>query len=144
MHQPRHSWSPAIVFTLVAASVLASIGCSEDSPTQSSPLVTCSRWDTLGIGEEYDVPPRPRHMVPAVVNGSPRDLPFEGTANVLLAVGRSGFPCHATIQSSTTVEILENAAIHAALQWEFDPAERDGVPVPCWVVIPFRFSIRDG
>jgi TonB family protein len=36
-------------------------------------------------------------------------------------------------------EIFNDNAVNAAMQWVFAPAIRDSVPVPSWVVIPFRF-----
>ena len=117
-------------------------GCaSYRDPTMPKPPIPCSDADLLGVLQPFDRPPEPIHMVPAVYPEIPRTAVAEGIVRVWLMIGRSGHVCNATVESSNTIQVLEEAAIAAALKWQFKPAKRKGKPVASRIVVPFLFPL---
>jgi len=47
-----------------------------------------------------------------------------------------------SVWQSSGVASLDRAALEAVRQWRFEPARRDGKPVPIVVTVPVRFSIE--
>ncbi|MBI4548901.1 MAG: energy transducer TonB [Ignavibacteriae bacterium] len=66
---------------------------------------------------------------------------IEGTVWVKILVDKEGRAKKAVIIRSNA-EILNDAAIQAALQWSFTPAIMNGGPVAVWVAVPFRFELH--
>jgi protein TonB len=69
-----------------------------------------------------------------------RQAELEGT--VVLKVGIDEFGRVEEARVLESVPGLDQAALDAIYQWEFEPAEQRDVPVPVWIVIPIRFSLR--
>jgi protein TonB len=67
---------------------------------------------------------------------------LEGTVWVKILVDKDGKPKKAVVIKST-VEILNDAAVEAAMQFVFTPAVMNNGAVRVWVAIPFRFYLRD-
>jgi protein TonB len=66
----------------------------------------------------------------------------EGTVWVKILVDKDGKPLKAVVTKSST-EIFDQAAIEAAMQFQFTPAVMNNGPVKVWVAIPFRFRLKD-
>jgi protein TonB len=88
----------------------------------------------------YEKPPEvvkrvePNYPVLAVRSG------IEGTVTVKVLVSKAGKVRKAIVEAGTA-EILNDAAVEAALKWIFTPALMNKGPVAVWVFIPFRFRI---
>ncbi|MEK9138046.1 MAG: energy transducer TonB, partial [Bacteroidota bacterium] len=67
---------------------------------------------------------------------------LEGTVWVKILVDKDGKPKKAVVIKST-VEIFNDAAVEAAMQFVFTPAVMNNGAVRVWVSIPFRFQLRD-
>lgn len=67
---------------------------------------------------------------------------LEGTVWVKILVDKDGKPKKAVVIKST-VEIFNDPAIEAAMQFLFTPAVMNNGAVRVWVAIPFKFQLRD-
>jgi protein TonB len=67
---------------------------------------------------------------------------LEGTVWVKILVDKDGKPKKAVVIKSS-VEIFNNVAVEAAMQFVFTPAVMNNGAVRVWVAIPFRFHLRD-
>jgi len=67
---------------------------------------------------------------------------LEGTVWVKILVDKDGKPKKAVVIKST-VEIFNDAACEAAMQFVFTPAVMNNGAVRVWVAIPFKFQLRD-
>lgn len=64
----------------------------------------------------------------------------EGTVVVQALIGRNGRVKDTRIVNS--IPLLDDAAVTAVRQWEFDPAKSKGKPVAVWVAVPVKFSLK--
>jgi protein TonB len=67
---------------------------------------------------------------------------LEGTVWVKILVDKDGKPKKAVVIKST-VDILNDAAVEAAMQFVFTPAIMNNGAVRVWVAMPFRFYLKD-
>ena len=65
-----------------------------------------------------------------------------GLVRVNLLVGKDGRVRDAVVDPKSHVPMLDQAALEAARQWEFQPALVQGRPVAVWVALPFRFTLH--
>lgn len=66
----------------------------------------------------------------------------EGTVVVNLNLDEGGRIMRAWVASANASEVLINAALDAAYQFEFSPGSQRGTPVKCTVAVPFLFTLR--
>lgn len=62
-----------------------------------------------------------------------------GWVTLRVLVDPEGFPTAFVLVANTATDQLVVAAIEAIKQWRFNPATKDGVPVPAWVEVPIGF-----
>ncbi len=92
------------------------------------------------IGPRYDVaylknaPPQ----YPAVA----RKLKLEGTVTLRVLVSAEGRPQHVSLQKSSGVGVLDDAALKAVEGWSFVPAHRGNHPIATEVDVPVRFRLQ--
>jgi TonB family protein len=67
----------------------------------------------------------------------------EGTVYVKLWVSKRGTVKQALIVKSEA-EVFNQAAIDAAMKWKFKPALQKNRPVDVWIMMPFKFKLKDG
>ncbi len=67
---------------------------------------------------------------------------LEGTVWVKILVDKDGKPKKAVVMKST-VDIFNDAAVEAAMQFIFTPAVMNNGAVRVWVAMPFKFQLRD-
>ena len=53
-----------------------------------------------------------------------------------------GAPGEVQLAESSGYASLDEAALDALRRWRFQPALRDGQPIPAWVTVPVIFSLR--
>jgi protein TonB len=68
---------------------------------------------------------------------------IEGTVRVRVLVGEDGRPQEVTIGKSSGEAALDEAAMEAVRYWRFEAAQRNGVPVRAWAVVPIEFKLID-
>jgi protein TonB len=92
----------------------------------------------------------PVEKEPQVVRGVKPEYPeiarragIEGVVWVKILVDKEGKPRKAVVIKSEAGEVLNQAAVSAAMQFLFTPAIMNQGPVSCWVVIPFRFQLKE-
>lgn len=107
------------------------------TPTDAAPTATVV---PLAPG---DVPvpipgqtPAPEYPSAAMRNGD------QGTVMVHVEVGVDGIPTSLEVAQRSGSRDLDRAALTAVRQWRFQPAQRDGQPVPGAVTVPIDFKMR--
>ena len=65
-----------------------------------------------------------------------------GTVEVWVYIDAEGKVQESRVNTSSGNERLDNAALTAARELEFNPAQNRGDPVPVWVSVPITFSVR--
>jgi protein TonB len=105
--------------------------------------------------EEREDPPEPKH-VPVTTNATSsscrstldnypsqaREEGLEGTVKVKVQVSASGNVTGASIIKSSGHSILDQSVLSNVYDCNFEPAEKDGVPISSKVVIPVRFKLN--
>ncbi|MEZ5064781.1 MAG: energy transducer TonB [bacterium] len=87
-------------------------------------------FDTAPTPEKADFPAYPEEA-----NGA------SGEVVMSVLIDEMGVPGTFTVIEETADHPEFTRAVAAVLpEWRFDPARKDGVPVPCSIVIPFRFE----
>jgi protein TonB len=66
----------------------------------------------------------------------------EGSVSVLIEINARGVPTDVRVvsRSGERSRDLDRAVVSAARGWRFDPARRDGRPVPGEVILPVDFE----
>jgi len=67
---------------------------------------------------------------------------IEGKVFVKVLVDKNGNPKKTVILKSEN-EIFNNAAMEAAKKCKFTPATQKGKPIAVWVVLPYKFALKD-
>ncbi|MCH6485268.1 TonB family protein [Pseudoxanthomonas sp. LH2527] len=80
--------------------------------------------------------PAPEYPAAAMRNGD------QGTVMVRVEVGADGVPTSVDVAQRSGSRDLDRAAVTAVRQWRFQPAQRDGQPVPGAVTVPIDFKMR--
>ncbi len=100
------------------------------------------------VTADYDQAPQPiKKDVPAYCTVSPAltassDDNYGGLyiVRVEVIVGKKGQVLNARVVESDATKEMEKAALMAARNWRFRPAEKNGKAVNAPIVVPFRFS----
>ncbi len=94
-------------------------------------------------GTSRQIPPQLRHNRPPDYPLEARRAGFEGTVVLRAAVAADGRVGKVEIAQSSGHRVLDAAAIRAVRSWQYEPAYRDGQPVPATIRQPVRFSLGD-
>jgi len=98
-----------------------------------------------GSGEDVRLPagvkpPAPITVPDAEYSGEARRKKIQGLVVVSIVVDENGLPAAPQVVKGLGYGLDENA-IRAAMQYRFQPATRDGKPVPVRITIQVRFSL---
>lgn len=66
----------------------------------------------------------------------------QGKTTLRVWVDKQGLPQTVEIKESSGFARLDQAAIDAIKAWHFLPAQKDGVPIAAWVVVPIVFRLE--
>ena len=66
-----------------------------------------------------------------------------GTVLVAATIDANGVPVDVTIDDRSGNRELDRSALQAVRQWRFQPALRDGKPVPASVRVPVEFALQN-
>jgi len=91
------------------------------------------------LKKEPDRAPRVLKKVDPVYPDLARQARIEGEVSVEVRIGTTGRIERAAVVKAVT--LLDEAALKAVRQWIFEPAIKDGVPVPMTVTYSFKFNL---
>jgi len=74
--------------------------------------------------------------------GPARRRGHEGTVLLAVEVLVKGTTGRIHVVKSSGHPLLDDAALQAAREWRFEPAMKNGTPVPSWVEVPVRFVLN--
>jgi protein TonB len=83
----------------------------------------------------YDALQPPRYPIAAINERR------AGTVMLRVLVGSDGLPEQVELEASSGSPDLDEAAIAAAREWNFDPAHDGYKAIPSWVLVPVNFSL---
>jgi protein TonB len=87
------------------------------------------------------VAPQPSGSVLPAYPEAARRAGAQGTTLLRVRVRADGSVGEVLIQQSAGHPDLDAAAAGAVSRWRFEPAERGGVPVEVWILLPVRFRL---
>ncbi len=90
-------------------------------------------YPTIGEFVAVDNAPKIRDSIFAVLLDPDHNLALPSTVRVSVLVDISGEVINVVVSKSTENERIDNAAIEAAKHRRYEPATKDGHPVPYWV-----------
>ena len=133
--------------TLLLAAVLHSAAPSSAQHQGGSNAVDESKYskeiDALvarfALQREYDEPPKGKRMRPPKYPPQALENCLEGSVLLLFVIDANGKVPYAEVLES--VPALDGAAIEAAKEWRFKPAQAAGRPVATFGVAPATFHI---
>lgn len=85
--------------------------------------------------------PQEVKQVPPNYPEDARKKSIEGEVQVKMLVMKDGTVKRPMV-SQTSNSIFNKAALFAAMQWTFNPAEVNGRKINAWVLVPFNFRIN--
>ncbi|MBL8471483.1 MAG: energy transducer TonB [Rhodocyclaceae bacterium] len=119
-----------------AAATLAAPSATAERPTASAdaapPALVPASFDAAYLDN-------PKPAYPALS----RRMREQGRVLLRAWVSALGSAEQLEIKQSSTHARLDEAALAAVARWRFVPAQRGGVPVASWVLIPISFSVEN-
>ena len=67
---------------------------------------------------------------------------IQGRVRVQMVVGRDGSVESASVISGSGYGAMDAAAVEAAYTYQFEPAEKQGIPVRCYATKTFVFGLH--
>jgi TonB family protein len=133
----NHLAAVLTISTLVAAST-GCAGTRDTHPETISPSQI--EYLTKTFSTPVGLPPliRPPIAHPDYPDYAMRH-PRPGMVVLKIDVDAQGRVTAVEVLESTNI-LLESSARQAARQWSFEPARRDGLPVPATIVVPVEFT----
>lgn len=107
---------------------------SQEAPVASAPAPVAR--EMISARPRYKSNPEPPYPVLA------RRRRQEGVVLLSVRVDASGKPEVVAIQTSSGFRALDDAAMAAVKNWEFEPGRLDGEPVPSQVEVPILFRLE--
>lgn len=101
--------------------------------------IDCSTSDPPEF-TEYDTEPTPAVQVKPDYPVFAREAMIQGSVVLRVFVNSDGTIC--TIKVKKSITGLDQAAISALKQWQFNPASLKGVPVGAWLDVPMIFHLN--
>lgn len=165
--EPSEVAAPAAKGASPAARVAPSLAVDETDDAVTEPVpepLPAPRLDPLPLEAQALIgdamaPPAPEEPAPAatetvrsarlipdsrvepIMPAAARTLRAGGSVSLALTVGADGRVVSAEVLSCTRPGIgFEKAAVDAALRWRYEPAMRDGQPVPSGVTVRVEFT----
>ncbi|GAA4876039.1 TonB family protein [Ferrimonas pelagia] len=120
---------------------MAPLAISLAAPTLSASLLPSLGTALLDLTQVDEAPELLRYVAPRTpVVARSRRLP--GKVELRLVVEADGTVSAAEVLSAEPEGIFESAALTAAQQWRFKPAQLNGGPVSVYVDVPLSFSVN--
>ena len=90
-----------------------------------------------------DVGAQAKYMSPPVYPKSAFDQGISGKVVLQVNVNAEGRAAGVAVISSTPAGVFDAVSVAAARQWTFEPARRNGKPVPSALKIPLTFALDE-
>ncbi len=90
----------------------------------------------------FDKAPKPKRIVQPEYPTFARNAGIEGTIILKITVDERGRVIRAVVLKSAAQGIFDSAAVKAAEQWIFEPAEQSGNPVKATITVPLEFVLN--
>ncbi len=90
----------------------------------------------------YDTTPVPVKTPPPVYPLSLKREGVSGVVAVSVVIDETGSVASASVAKSTHPD-FDAPAIEAVKKWKFKPAQKDGEPAKCIVLIPIKFNLDE-
>ena len=71
-----------------------------------------------------------------------RRMHERGEVRLRVLVSKDGMPVEVQVERSCGYSRLDQAALAAVRKWKFQPAQRGGVSVDAWVIVPIEFDMQ--
>lgn len=132
--------------TAAAAAILAVVGFATldaSAPTMLSPAgigQAQQEDDIVRIGGDVKPPKKTKHVNPVYPEGA-REAGIEGVVILETVIDKEGKVAHAEVVKS--VPELDQAALDAVLQWEFEPTYVDGKKVRVRMTVTVNFTLAN-
>jgi protein TonB len=110
------------------------------APASGTGNKTASRIPVAGV--KY-VPPKRKNPKPPPYPATLKSQGIEGDVMVLVSLDASGKVLSVKVIKGAPYPEFDEAAKNAALAEEFEPAQRDGVPIPYTLSYTYRFRLED-
>jgi TonB family protein len=94
----------------------------------------------LGIDPAAATPPKVVHKVDPLYTREARRASVQGTVLLEAVIDERGVPAKLTILSPLGFG-LDDRAVEAVSQWQFEPAKKDGRPVESTTIVPVDFRL---
>jgi len=140
--------APAVVDTAVPVEPIAQVDSTPASSTDVSAAVAGGAVVGNRDGESDQDYVGPDFNVSYFSNPEPeyppqsRRLREQGLVKLRVHVTEQGRAGEVTLHKSSGYMRLDKAAFDAVWRWRFRPAQRAGLPVAGWVVVPIRFELQ--
>lgn len=123
---------------LLAGSALAAQAAlpRPDAPTMQATTASTADGKAASVNMSFRARHPPRYPKDAIKNHA------QGTVVLKVLVDAHGKPMKTEIETSSGHESLDQAAIHAAMQWRFNPGTRNGKPYKGWARVPVTFRLH--
>lgn len=133
--QPQPALKPAPAAKKTPSPPTAPPASSSPARPGSAPGATPGTSDSKGTRPSYREGPQPKY--PAESSAARE----HGTVYLIVEISAAGRPDSVKLERSSGFERLDRAAMEAVRRWRFNPAVRDGKPVPARVSLPVRFQL---
>jgi TonB family protein len=131
-----------VLISIVVVGLLFSVNLSMAGQPSTSPpkgeVNTATEYYTL---DEVDTSPR-------VIKPFPPQYPYDAKTNniegrILLkfVVDTDGKAWEPEVVEADPEDIFDQSALDAIVEYEFEPATKDGMPVPCMVRLPIQYML---
>lgn len=116
----------------------------QEAPVPAAPASPCRLASPDGtapvrVGGTVKPPARTRHAAP-VYPPDAQTAKVSGVVIVEVLIDRSGLVADACVQRS--IPLLDDAALDAVRQWEFEPTWVDGVAMPVVMTVTVNFTLQ--
>lgn len=161
MTQKPSKWTPLQATLLVLLALAVGVqACGLESPMRSGagqddPVRTDVVLATADRVSVVDAEATPYSVAPVLSNADEviealdlhypahlREMTIGGTVQIYAYVLEDGSVSDVRIDESSGNQAIDDAALQVSFVLEYEPATRDGEPVPVWIKVPITFTLR--
>ena len=141
------TFAPAIAYISLLITLTA-VGVAQDQspdgaapPTQTTKGQGPARDGTYPVGGDVK-PPKATYAPDPEYSDEARSARYQADVGLWLVVDAEGSPQQVRVKQAAGMG-LDEKAIEAVKQWRFEPATKNGQPVPVWIFVETNFEFHD-